>query len=324
MKHRQLLFLLMLGIGTSLSAQQMSLVAKGQSTQQSFLLSDYPRLTISTEGGKPSFNVHVNGHIVMGEAHTALFAESKDIVLQENKDAAYYDQFAKDFNGRTVNTATLNRQFTQGKWETLCLPFNVKPGLMMALRMYARVYEFCYAVTDGEGSLQIYFSMARYLEAGKGYLVNANAKLAQKTSFVFPSVTIDTSADNEDISALTGYNDGSGQGSSYMVGTLRTGLLQGTTGGNTYFGLKGNKIYYPNTSTGTNIRAYRSFFRTETPMDVNRVRIIVEGEEPMELQVVNGEIVGTDEAVKYIENGILYIERNGRKYNAQGSLISNL
>ena len=242
-----------------------------------------------------------------------------DIVLEDNEDADYYTQFAETYNGHTVNTATLNRQFAQGRWSTLCLPFNVNKGMMMALGLYNRVFEFRYAQQADDNTMQIYFAPAPSIEAGKGYIVNANAKLATKTSFVFPNVTIDADADNGDISTLTGYNDGTGRGSLYLVGTLRTGMLQGTTSGNSYLGLKDNKLYYPNTATGTSIRAYRGFFRSEKPMTAQKVRIIAEGEEIGELIIDNGQL--SEDAVKYIENGILYIERNGIRYDAQGQRI---
>ena len=241
-----------------------------------------------------------------------------NIVLQENESGEYYDNFAEDYNGHTVNTATLNRRFTQGKWATLCLPFNVSKGMMMALGLNARVFEFRYAETVDNLTV-IYFAVAQSIEAGKGYIVNANAKLAQKTSFVFPNVTIDTDADNEDITALTGYNDGSDRGSIYLVGTLRTGKLQGTTNGNIYLGLKDNMLYYPNTVTGTNIRAYRGFFRSEVPLNAQRIRIVAEGEE---FTIENGElIIENSSAVKYVDNGILYIRSNGKTYNAQGQRL---
>ena len=262
----------------------------------------------------------------------------RNIVLQENKDAQYYDFFAEDYNGYTVNTATLNRQFAQGKWATLCLPFDVRKGQMISLGLYGRVFEFRYADVQ-DATVVLHFAVAQSIEAGKGYIVNANAKLAQKTSFVFANVTINTDADNGDITTLTGYNDNSGRGNLYLVGTLRTGLLQGSTGGNTYMGLKDNKLYYPNTTNGTAVRAYRGFFRSgiggtieegddnDEPTAPQRVRIVVEGETVGELEVMNEELydAGEDDRAprthKFINNGILYIRCNGKTYNAQGAEV---
>ena len=66
-----------------------------------------------------------------------------------------------------------------------------------------------------DDAAQIYFATAQSIEAGKGYIVNANAKLALKTSFVFPNVTINTDSDTGDITA-TCYNDGTDN--LYLVG----------------------------------------------------------------------------------------------------------
>ena len=260
----------------------------------------------------------------------AVFATlPSDITLQENESSDYYTQFANDYNGRIVTTATLNRQFTQGKWATLCLPFNVNKAMMMSLGLYNRVFAFRYAQQLDDETIQVFFVPAQSIEAGKGYIVNPNAKLAAKTSFVFPNVTINTDSDNGDITALTGYNDGTNRGNLFLVGTLRTGILQGSTTGNTYLGLKDNQLYYPNTTTGTSIRAYRGFFRSDIPVNVSRVRIIADGEPVSELQVVGTAPSDWSDksdpsytpARKYLCNGLLFIERNGITYTAQGQRL---
>ena len=243
-----------------------------------------------------------------------------DIVLEENETDDYYTWFSENYNGVTVNTATLNRQFKNGVWSTLCLPFDVKRGQMTALGLNGRVFVFGYTEQVDESTIQMYFSSAQSMQAGKGYIVSANAKLAAKTSFVFSNVKINTDNDVQsgyDITALPGYNNGTGN--IYLVGSLRTGRLYNTSGGTSYLGLKDNKLFKPNSSQGTKINAYRGYFRSDEPVNVQRVRIVAEGEPVAELEVVDGGIVNTAEAVKYIENGVLYIRYNGKVYNAQGA-----
>ena len=195
--------------------------------------------------------------------------------------------------------------------------------MMMSLGLYNRVFAFRYAQQLDDETIQVFFVPAQSIEAGKGYIVNPNAKLAAKTSFVFPNVTINTDSDNGDITALTGYNDGTNRGNLFLVGTLRTGMLQGSTSGNTYLGLKDNQLYYPNSTSGTLMRAYRAVFRSDVPVNASRVRIIADGETVTELQVMNGEedLHEAPSARKYIRNGILYIDRNGITYTAQGHRI---
>jgi hypothetical protein len=84
--------------------------------------------------------------------------------------------------------------------------------------------------------------------------------------------------------------------------------------------LKDNQLYYPNSTSGTLMRAYRAVFRSDVPVNASRVRIIAEGESVTELEVMNGEedLQETPPARKYLRNGLLFIERNGITYTAQG------
>ena len=104
-----------------------------------------------------------------------------------------------------------------------------------------------------------------------------------------------------------------------LVGTLRNGTLIGTVQDNTYMGLKDNAVYYPNSTIGSTIYAYRGIFRNEAPANLQRVRIVVEGETVTKLEIINDGLQETPNARKYIENGTLYIEHNGTLYNAQGT-----
>lgn len=259
--------------------------------------------------------------------YTAVFEQEPlelHIVLIEDEDADYYTWFSDKYNGRRATTVTLNRQFTQGKWATLCLPFDVSTALITSQGMMNRVYEFKYTKGNEEEGLTLYFAQAKRLEAGKGYIVNANATMAKKTSFVFPGVVVNTEADVNsgfDIANLEGY---SSQGTVYLVGTLRTGLLLGSETGTRYMGLKDNKIYYPNSEQGTSVRAYRGIFRNTEDMQVSRVRIVVEGEDGnqvSELEVVNGALEDSALPMKVMLNGILYIQRNGELFDAQGQKV---
>ena len=264
----------------------------------------------------------------------ANFTRELNLVLDEHAEDGdeFYDDFAARYNGETAKTVTLNRQFTQSRWATLCLPFEVSSGLMTGLNMRGRVYEFKHATgtaTEGD-KVVLYFAQAASLTAGKCYIVNANAKLAEKTQFVFPNVTINTAADKVSplnsigqYNQLPGYSDG--EGTIQLVGTLRLGTLKGTESGNTYMGLKENKIYYPNTTSGSTVWAYRGIFRSTTPLGAQRIRIVVEGEEGetvTELEVVNGELQQAGETRKFVQDGILYIEHDGVLYDATGRRVN--
>ena len=253
------------------------------------------------------------------------------VTLLDNKNNTHYNTFKTTYHDKTV-TAIYNRQFTEGRWSTLCLPFDVNKNMFSSLNFGSRIYEFKYAegnANDNSG-VNLYFSIAKSIKAGRGYIVNADNALSQRNEFVFPGVTINLSADKGDtLGSVTAYNalDGSGatQGNIELVGTLRKGTLAVQEGEkvNTYMGLKGNKIYYPNITTGSTILAYRGIFRSidREPLNAERIRIIVDGEEKAELEVINGELQDVQETKKFIENGVLYIERNGIIYDATGRKV---
>ncbi len=248
------------------------------------------------------------------------------ITLEDNRENSFYKTFKTTYDGATGLIVTYARQFIAGRWSTLCLPFDVNKGMFPSLNFGSRIYEFKYATGNADDGVNLYFSIAKSIEAGKGYIVNADAKLAARTSFTFSGVTMDLSADSvAELNSAAAYDKLGGtstEGNIELVGTLRKGTLKGTTDGNTYMGLKENKIYYPNIATGSTILAYRGIFRSKKgTLNAERIRIIVDGEEKAELEVINGELQDVQETKKFIENGVLYIERNGIIYDATGRKV---
>ena len=262
--------------------------------------------------------------------------KSSNIELCEKCDNNHYNTFKTNYNGETVNV-TYKRQFAEGRWSTMCLPFSLDLAAMITHQMYGCVYEFKYATGNANvgSGVNLYFSNAKSIEAGKCYIVNANSALEtkSKTPFVFSGVTIDLTNDKVatltsvgDYNKLPGYKS---EGTTIeLVGTLRNGTLQGSATGNTYMGLKENKIYYPNTTApGSTIWAYRGIFRSSEILDkesMQKMRIIVDGEDRGELIIdADGDILAPSDAQsrKFIENGVLYIEREGVIYDAQGKRI---
>ena len=256
-------------------------------------------------------------------------AKLSSITLEDNRENSFYNTFKTTYDGATGLIVTYARQFIAGRWSTLCLPFNVNKAMFSNLNFGSRIYEFKYATGNADDGVNLYFSIAKSIEAGKGYIVNADAKLAARTSFTFSGVTMDLSADNgAELNSVTAYdnlkNGCSTQGNIELVGTLRKGTLQGTADGNTYMGLKENKIYYPNIATGSTILAYRGIFRSiKGTLNAERIRIIVDGEDMGELRIDKGEMLidNSAEPRKFIENGVLYIERNGVIYDATGKRV---
>jgi len=163
------------------------------------------------------------------------------------------------------------------------------------------------------------------MKAGQCYIVNPNAAMAAKTSFVFTKVTFDFSADKvSDLTVANAYDglDGTGSGDITLVGALRYGVVKSSDDGNYYLGLKDNMVFRPNTSTGTKLPAYRGVFRSLVLVNAAHVRIVADGENVTELDVMDESTDKTSSNVnKFIRNGVLFIERNGVIYNAQGTRV---
>lgn len=240
-----------------------------------------------------------------------------ELELLDMEEPTHYNAF-QDYDGVTVGEVTYVRTFTANRWSTLCLPFFVSNGNLISNTLVRQVFEFRHASGENVegGSFDLHFASVNEMVAGRGYLVRTQAN---KTVLRFSEVTIDTEADTEtDITNLTGTSDGIG--TITLVGTLRKGTLPAND--KHYLGLLNNKLYYP--GVNTTVSAYRGYFKDSNPSLANRrARIIVDGEYMGELMIDNGELLdagGDDRAPrKYISNGELVIERNGERYNAQGS-----
>ena len=255
-----------------------------------------------------------------------------EIVLEDNRENSFYDTFKEKYDGAEDVTVVYNRQFPKSKWATLCLPFDVNSALLNSLDMAGRVYEFKKAEGNAETGINLYFATAATIKAGKGYIVNANNKLASTSSFRFPDVKINLESDKGDeLNSQASYDALEGtstDGNIELVGTLRKGRLRGVDGKNRYMGLKDNKIYYPNISTteGSLILAYRGIFRSiEGTLNAERIRIVVDGEDMGELLIENGRMtIDNDATRKFVKDGVLYIEREGVIYDAQGKRVESL
>ncbi len=269
--------------------------------------------------------------------YTARFqAYLRELLLLDSEDADYYDNI-RLLNGQHFEQITYRRSVAYTKddngnarWYTLTLPFNADQSQLATNGLLRKVYEYRYAEgsADENDHVTFHFRAATSIIAGRGYLVKATSLMP--TDYAFADVTLDTGKDTEtDVNKLK-YNSANAykeSGDIAIVGVLRHGTL--SQDGRKVMGLANNKIWYPHTN-GNPMPAYRAYFyNPNATKNIPRVRIVVEGEGETELEVVDGELYdagGDDRAPgnnvrKYMENGILIIERNGERFNAQGKRL---
>ncbi|MBR1923284.1 MAG: InlB B-repeat-containing protein, partial [Paludibacteraceae bacterium] len=273
--------------------------------------------------------------------YTATWTDAavRTLDLYDDRDATYYNNI-KALNGQTYDV-TYHRSVKyesdngNARWYTLCLPFNADQSQLAAAGMLinAKIYEYRYAKgsADENDHVTFHFRAATSIIAGRGYLVKATGDMGP--DFTFENVTLNTSADTKtDVNDLKGvnayYDESVGSSEIVIVGVLRSGTLSNDD--RKVMGLANNKIWYPH-SSGNPMPAYRAYFynpNASASSVMPRVRIVVEGEDTTELEVVDGELydAGGDRQAyrapsKYIRNGVLIIERNGVRYDAQGKRL---
>ncbi|MCR4664851.1 MAG: hypothetical protein K5660_05750, partial [Paludibacteraceae bacterium] len=95
---------------------------------------------------------------------------------------------------------------------------------------------------------------------------------------------------------------------------------QTISGPNEFYVATGNSLRYA-ANTGTAVKGNRAFLRkindaASSPAP-RRAIMVIEGEE-VEVEIAGDAIEEVQDVRKYIENGVLIIERNGVRFNAQG------
>ena len=211
-----------------------------------------------------------------------------------------------DYAGRTVNV-TLHHTFTANVWNTLCVPFDFD---LEDHEIDGMVFEMANCTTSPESGIDITFDPAYLMEAGKPYLVKTPVAM---TEIVFNGVELKTFTPGTTVAP---------SGDVEFRAVVETTYITNKT--SIYIG-SGNRLFYANASAnggkGSRIRGYRGYFEILNTNGMEyaqpRVRISVAGNEQTVL-TTDGE---ETETRKYMDNGILVIERGGVRYNAQGARV---
>ena len=207
---------------------------------------------------------------------------------------------------------TLHRKFTKNLWNTISLPFDFDTYGSV---LNGKVFEMDKCTTSKDG-MSISFQPVTWKEekeaemlAGQPYLVWTDTPIDEInfTGVQFKTFTADTTLaePNGDVEFRAVFEDG------YL--TRKSSIFIGS----------GNHLYYAKqTSPGSRIRGYRGYFEiikfNELEYTTPRVRIVINGEEVMSSEDNDTADIETR---KYIEDGVLIIERGGVRYDAQGKRL---
>ena len=237
------------------------------------------------------------------------------VQINDKEEDSYYQSLLTNHSGETIN-AQIMRTFVAGMWNTLCLPFSLTEEQIAASPLQdAEIYTFSGINSDPlVGTVDLEVSQVYAITARRPYLIRFSG--ADIVNPVFDGVTLATNAFTNDLSA-----DGSSDMKFY--GTARPTMLPYMNSEYLFLGT-GNMLYYSGVASHK-LPAFRAYFHPGDAIQSirPRARIVVQ-EQTQETATDHEQTAGWKPAYperKYMENGVLIIERNGVKYNAQGVQI---
>ena len=198
---------------------------------------------------------------------------------------------------------SFNRTFTAGQWHTLCVPFSIDAWNLK--NVFGDGVEVAYLSGSSLAGNDLTLNFQTldltgddYARACAPYLVKPSKDVDAGATFW--SVYFDNSQSkiNETTNAK-------------FIGSFETKNLTA----NQYFMGNNNNLY---THAGVEMKGYRAYFEFNGSVPANvRARVVMQ---PRQTTAI-GNVQESEPSTKVIENGQLYILKNGVRYNAQGQIV---
>ncbi len=237
--------------------------------------------------------------------------------LQDGESEEYITNALNDLHTKTAPVVTLVRPLNRdGYFATLCLPFDMSAEQLAESSLHgAEIKEFTNASVEA-GTINIEFTPVDHIVAGKPYFIkyeDAEVIGDALDRLDFMNVTI-----NKTAPAPVTHNGVT------MTGTFVPKYVQAQTSatdgdGVLFLGAE-NTLYWP--SAAGNIKPFRAYFSVAggasgAPRRGMPVRIVERENAPTGFEAIHKDV----QFNKTIENGMLVIEKNGVRYNAQGQIV---
>ncbi|MBR0064851.1 MAG: leucine-rich repeat protein, partial [Paludibacteraceae bacterium] len=212
--------------------------------------------------------------------------------------------------GGTTDLIINRTLYKDGFFNTICLPFSLTASELAASPLAGcKLYSLSDASYDGD-NLYLTIAEESTIVAGKPYLIKWNYG-SNITSMTFTGVTVTASTG----STVT-------KGGVRFVGTIGRSELPHDDADYLFLGANDN-LYYSDDSDDTSMKGFRAYFivNSEASTDIPRhapARLVIAPKVPTAIDNVSAKIGGSE---KRMENGILYIIKNGIKYNAAGQMV---
>ena len=247
-------------------------------------------------------------------------APTTAVEIGDLNNAEEVTDFLNTYNGQNVPDLTIERPVLNNMYNTLCLPFHMDADQIANSSLNGvEIYEFIDVdVTNDE--LYLYTSEQKHeIVAGRPYLVKFSAA-SQLDDLNFINVVINNANLDDQAVTIKGVT---------FKGTFQPIVLGKQTeldfNGGHLFLAANNTLYWPNTNNP--LKPFRAYFtvnvdagqsagmpvRRGMPAHIGGPAQILTGVENVQGDNVQG--------TKVVENGVLYIIKNGVKYNAQGQIV---
>lgn len=243
---------------------------------------------------------------------TPTFESNVAMALVDTENEAYYSSLYNDaqYAGKVLTVTMTGRRLAEGSWMTFCAPFDFP--IPAGHPMYGSVYRFVNGTMSGtntEGYISLDFRRTYAIEANVPYLVVAG--VTTDSDLEFDGVTIDAEPTQTPVEASSHHVQ-------FVSQPWKSTLTNDALTMEDFYIASGNMLRYANPTTGTTIRAFRAYFHRLVDLGSAPRRMIIslDGVETTKEIGIDGEI--EDMTTKRMENGVLYIERNGVRYDAQG------
>lgn len=218
------------------------------------------------------------------------------------------NSFVISHSDNVIRDVELTRTFPNtGEWYTLCLPFDLDDAQLTEVFGAGYTLAKMTGAEDRGSLIHLNFDYIHALEAGKAYLLRPGKSVTENP--VFEGVTIE----NVNPAEVKSAND-------YMEfqGTFEYTTLDQA---NQRFVGPENYLYTPDPN-GTHMKAFRCYFTIPS-------NSVLSGAPAKPARIVFGPqaTTGIDEVeedgvkAKIMVDGVLYIIRDGKTYNAQGMLV---
>ena len=246
-----------------------------------------------------------------GEDGNPGYFTRKNLTLSDQMTAIAISDFIDANNGQTMPEITIQRDVYGNYYNTLCLPFDMNAAQIASSSLAgAEIKAFTGATVDND-VLHLSLTRVNSIQAGKPYFIKySNPETLSLLNFI-----------NVTVSA------GEPAGVTYNGVTLQgtyTGFAMPaqTEESHSYLFLgQNNVLFWP--SVSGRIKPFRAYFIVQTGS--------IHGAPHRGMPAVFDEVetaTGMDEVqgdngqrTKVIENGVLYLKYNGRKYDAQGHFV---